>query len=198
MMNDHVLNLLADLTLPDIPVAQLLTYVGVATAVVVGLSGLLVLSSNRRKSGDRHHSWLSLLAYAAFMLVVLVLAISSFGALIQNGHLDGYALMAHIAAAGAFVFLLLVVAFLFLPTGAAANTPGFTSDNRWWLTRWSAWALILASCVTAGTMLLSMLPWFGTQDLLWVASIHRYAGLAVVVSAVFHIFGLVCTRQGFR
>ena len=106
--------------------------------------------------------------------------------------------MAHIAAAGAFVFLLLLVAFLFLPSGASSGQAGFTADNRWWLSRWMAWGLIASSLVAAGTMLLSMLPLFGTDALLLVASVHRYAGLVVVVAAIFHVYSLICTRLGFR
>ncbi len=190
--------MIAEISLPEISLSRLLTFVGLGTAIALAISILVVSVSKQHQTGDRHHRWYSVAVYFVFLATVAVLALSSFGALIRYGHLEGYPLMTHIAAAGAFVFLLLLVAFLYLPTGAANDQPGFTAGDRWWLSRWSAWGLIGSSLIAAGTMLLSMLPLFGTESLLLVAAVHRYAGLVVVVTAIFHFYSLICIRLGYR
>ncbi|MEZ6075223.1 MAG: hypothetical protein R3C56_05975 [Pirellulaceae bacterium] len=115
-----------------------------------------------------------------------------------TGQVLGYTLLFHVAASGGFVFLMVAIAFLYLPTG-----PDYADDRSgrreiWWAARWSAWALVVSSLVAAGTMLVSMLPVLDTQGLLQMATLHRYAGLAVVVSAIFHLYSLTCARLGWR
>ena len=110
----------------------------------------------------------------------------------------GYALLAHVGAAGAFVFLLLLIACFYLPRGRDLLGSETTGDNRWWLARLSAWLLVISSIVTAGTMFVSMLPILDTAGLLEFAMLHRYAGLVVVVSAVVHVYALCCTKLGLR
>ena len=182
----------------ELPLSELLTYIGLTVAVLIGIGALVVLTTNRRMTNHRHRRWYSVLAYICFLVTIAVLAISSFGSLLQFGHLSGYALMAHVTAAGLFVFLLLLISLFYLPSGATPQQPGFTGDQRWWVARWSAWALVLSSLLAAGTMIFSMQPLLGTSELSLVVTIHRYAGLAVVVAAIFHCYALLCTRAGLR
>ena len=190
--------LFGELAIPEIPFAKLLPYAGMVTGAVVGLHALLAFATKRGSSGGRTRNWWSRLCYLVFLVTIVVLAVSSFGAIIRMGHMSGYALLAHIAAAGAFVFLLLPISALYLPRGLGPDSPSTTSDERWWLARWSAWTLIVSGLTAAGTMFLSMLPVLGTESLLLVAEIHRYAGLLVVIAAIFHLYALICTRYGWR
>ena len=190
--------LLADLPSLNISFTQVLIAVATIVAVVLVLSTLaLVATSRQHQRGPTRH-WLSRLVYAAFLFLIVVLAMTAFGSLLVLGHMLGYALMFHVAAAGGFVFLMVAIAFLYLPAALDKAKARDLRLDRWWVTRWSAWALVISSLVAAGTMLVSMLPLLDTDGLLQMAMLHRYAGLAVVVSAVFHLYSLICVRLGWR
>lgn len=139
----------------------------------------------------------SSLIYVAFIAVLALLSVTSFGSLLQSKPLSGYVLMAHVAGAGAFTFLLTAIAWLYLPTYSHAEQ-GFRFEHRWWLARWSAWLLVVGSLAAAGTMFLSMLPVLNTESLKQVALLHRYAGIVTVVAAVLNLFAMACTRFKLR
>lgn len=189
---------LADWGLPAVPFVQVMPY-ALATTVVLVLCGLVVVVSRKQTPAEApSRGWLSKLIYVVFTLCVIVLAVTSFGAILTEGHMAGWPLLIHVGVAGAFVFLLVAMAWLFLPNGAKSDERGFTVDGRWWLSRWSAWALILSSLAAAATMFTSMLPILDTDGLLEFAELHRYAGLAVVLSSLVHLFGMLCSRLGWR
>lgn len=179
--------------LPEIDFTQAMNVAGLGTVALLGLGGLWVLATGRGQRNADGRNWLAKICYLVFTVVVVVLAVSSFGAILTEGHMLGYALLAHMAAAGAFVFLLLAIAYFYLPRGS-----DIPSDNRWWVARWSAWGLVVAGIVTAGTMFLSMLPVLGSEDMLAAIAVHRFSGLIVVVCMVFHFFALCCVRLGLR
>lgn len=184
--------------LPQIPFWQVLVgaAAGVGAFILLHLAFALSTKVAVRHAAPRH--WFSLLVYLIFLLVVGVLAVTSFGSIWQVGHMSHYALLSHVAAAGAFTFLLLVIAVLFLPRGTEEGDRTFTADQAWWLGRWSAWLLVASGLATAGTMFLSMLPVLDTAGLLEVAELHRYAGLTTVAAAILHAYSLICTRIGLR
>lgn len=183
--------------LPTLPFKTVVIYTGIGLAVVLAVGFLLTLTTNRRKTIGVRRSWLSRLLYLVFLASVCVLAASSFGSILRFGHMHGYALLAHVSAAGAFVFLLLAIAWLYLPWQDEDDGP-IPNDQRWWFGRWTAWALVVSSLVAAGAMFLSMLPVLETPSLLTAAAVHRYAGLAVTVFAALHLYAITCTRFGFR
>ncbi len=190
--------LLAELPFPAVPFPRVLLFTAVALVAVLIVSTLAVGATRRTaRSGFKRH-WLSLAIYAAYVLLIALLALTSFGSILQVGHLAGYALLAHVAAAGGFIFAMVAVAFLYLPQ----TSPDIALDHRaadtWWASRWAAWGLIASSLAAAGTMLLSMLPVLDTAGLLAMVVYHRYAGLAVVVFAALHLFTLTCARLGWR
>ncbi len=188
----------AELPALSISFSTSLWAVGVLLVTAVVLGSCLVFATNRKIASEGRRGWLSRGLYLVFVVMVIVLAGSSFGSIVQFGHMAGYALLIHVAAAGAFVFLLLAIAALYLPRGRGANDQGSVYEHRWWVARWSVWALVVSGIAAAGTMFLSMLPVLGTDDLLQVAELHRYAGLAVVAAAVLHLYALGCTRFGLR
>ncbi len=194
---------IAELSKVDWPIGQLLLATGVCLALLLAVSTLFLSASNRhyfprRDSLRRRLGWISRLVYIGYLAIIAVLAISSFGSLVQYGRLSGYALQLHVAAAGGFVFLMAIIAALYLPMSSEAAFESSTLARPWWAVDWSAWALILSSLLAAGTMLLSMLPLLDTQELRDVAVLHRYAGLAVVVAAILHAYSLICRRLGWR
>lgn len=190
--------LAAGLPLPEIEFSSVLLPTAIVLSIALVLHGLFAVSTNQHNATSRPRSILTMLLYLVFQLVVIGLAVTSFGSIVQFGHMSGYALLAHVAGAGAFTFLLLAIAFLFLPFGDADFSAKPLTDQRWWLSRWSIWALVVASLVTAGTMFLSMLPILGTEGLLAAAEVHRYAGLATVVAALISLYAITISKMGWR
>ncbi len=190
--------LLAELSTLGVSFPQILMGTGLALLLGLMLSSIVVTTTkqDRRKPRSRH--WISRLIYVVYLLLIAVLALTAFGSLLQFGHLSGYPLLAHVAASGAFVFLMVAIAFLYLPSEAVALDARNLRVPSWWAERWSVWGLVVSSLAVAATMLVSMLPWLDTQGLRDMALIHRYAGLAVVVFAILHLFSTICCRLGWR
>lgn len=190
--------LLADLPSLNISFTQVLIAVAVIVAVVLVVATLIPYTTPRQYQRGPTRHWLSWLVYGAYLFLIAVLAVTAFGSIVTSGHVSGYPLLFHVAASGGFVFLMVAIAFLYLPTGADEEDVRSGRQESWWAPRWSAWALVISSLVAAGTMLASMLPVLDTAGLLQMAMLHRYAGLAVVVSAIFHLYSLVCVHLGWR
>ncbi len=188
--------LVAELLALDIPIPQLLSRTAIALGVLLSLSALWVYAS-KRGIRNRSRPWFSRVVYLAYLVLIVILAVTSFGSLVQSGHLGGYALQAHVAAAGGFVFLLVLVAFILLPRREESLFDS-QAPGGWWAQHWSAWGLVLSSLLAAGTMLVSMLPLLATDELLTMAMLHRYAGLGVVVFAVINFYTRICERLGWR
>lgn len=182
----------------ELSFAQLITAIGIALVAVLSLSTLFLFATHRKRHNSKNRSWWVRLGYLVFLVTVAILAGTSFASVIQFDHLFGYALLAHVGAAGAFVFLLLLVACFYLPRGSDLRESETTGDNRWWLARLSAWVLVLSSIAAAGTMFISMLPILDTAGLKEFALLHRYAGVAVVAAAILHFYALSCTKLGLR
>lgn len=177
---------------------QVLLVVGALVAIGIVTSVIVVTATRRSVSTGRKRTWFSWLLYIAFLVSVVVLAATSFGAILLRGQMGGESLHVHVGIAGAFVFLLLAIAWLYLPAGPADENADRPADMRWWLARWSVWGLVLSGLAAEATMFLSMLPAFDTTLLLQAAEWHRYAGLAVVAFAVVHAYSLICIRLGLR
>jgi len=189
---------LAEILPVKIPIEQLLLAAGLLLSLGLILASLILASSSRGLKRTSRRHWLSRGLYVIYLGIIAVLAFTAFGSLLQFGHLGGYPLLYHVTAAGVFVFLMVVIAFLYLPTAADELDEHQKLVPQWWAPRWSAWALIATSIATAGTMLLSMLPWLDTQGLRDMALLHRYAGLGVVIAAILHAYSMICVRLGWR
>jgi hypothetical protein len=170
---------------------QFLVPSAIFTAGIVALGLLAVLIKNQHRVDAMKRHWLSRLLYTVFLLSVAVLATTSFGSIKSAGHMEHYALLAHITVAGAFVFLLLAVAITHLPRGPATK-------SNWWWEKWSVWGLVVSGMLVSSTMFLSMVPVLSTSELLQAVEIHRFAGLATVSFTVLHFFSLIVGRLGWR
>ena len=170
---------------------KLLIPTAMVTGIVFLLTVLVVLSSKKHRTDRYERNWFTRTLYLLFIGCVSVLAATSFGSILQQGHMEHYALMAHTTAAGGFVFLTLAVAIFFLPRGTATK-------EIWLMEKWSVWVLIAGAMVTTATMLVSMLPLLDTTGLLQAVQIHRYAGLVTAIAAIFHAFSLIAGRLGYR
>jgi hypothetical protein len=116
---------------------------------------------------------------AALMLCVAVLAGTGFWGVLAQGALHHWGLMAHTFAGGTFAALLAVFALVGArrARGAAAGV------------RIAFWLTLATGTVAAGSVLVSTLPVFGTEDLERLLVVHRWSGLALVL--------VVCTRSVF-
>ncbi len=190
--------LLADLTLPNVPFPRVIVFTAVALVAILVFSALTVGATRRHVPSHPRRHWLSRAIYAIYMLLIVLLALTAFSAILQVGHLAGYALLAHVAVSGAFIFAMVAIAFLYLPQTSHDIDRDHRAADTWWASRWAAWGLVASSLAAAGTMLLSMLPVLDTEGLLAMVELHRYAGLAVVVFAALHLFTLACARLGWR
>jgi hypothetical protein len=188
----------AEIPIVNIPIGQLLLAAGLLLSLWLTLASLTIAASRRGKKPTSRRHWLSRWLYVCYLGLVAVLALTAFGSLLRFGHVGGYPLLYHVTAAGGFVFLMVAIAFLYLPTAADELDEHDQPVAQWWAPRWSAWALIATSIATAGTMLLSMLPWLDTQGLRDMSLLHRYAGLGVVIAAILHAYSLFCVRIGWR
>ncbi len=182
---------------------QALPYLLVATALIVGV--YVVLSITRPRSVEPKSKW-SLwewAVYAATLLSVGVLAATSFGAVLSVGVLNGWALLAHMVGAGMFVFVLPVLAITWCePSRFDLRRYGQReqtgSQRFYWFPKLTFWLLLASGWVVAMTMLVSMIPWMGTDELESMLELHRWSGLLVVVAAALHVSGIVMQRFGKR
>lgn len=189
---------LAELSNWNISLPQLLIGVGVALLVWLSIATTVILMTFHEKKLVRRRHWLSVLIYWGYLGLIAVLAVSAFGSLLQYGYIAGFPLLVHITAAGAFVFLMVAIAFLYLPNASDAWEDHEERLPSWWAIRWSAWALVGSSLTVAASMLFSMLPLLDSEGLRYMATLHRYAGLAVVASAILHSYSLIWVRLGWR
>ncbi len=143
------------------------------------------------------------LIYLVTLTSVTILAITSFGSLLRWGELSGWALFAHMGGAGMFVFTLPVLAITWCAPSRFGNgragTQGAAASKRfYWLPKLMFWVLLVGGLIVTMTMLLSMLPLFGTDQLNELLDLHRTSGLIVVVALTFHFTGIILQRFGKR
>jgi cytochrome b subunit of formate dehydrogenase len=131
------------------------------------------------------------------------LGVTSFVAMIRFGALGGWWLFIHMFGAGAFTVALPVLALTWCQAnrfGCSAQPAcdeGQAPTSRFpCLAKAMFWVILAAGLVVTGTMLLSMLPLFGTQGLELLLDVHRYAGLAVVAAMILHLYAALLPRFG--
>jgi hypothetical protein len=180
-----------------LPVALL----GVLVLVAVHL--ILVFVRRRGAVPRTRWGWWESLVYLGTLASVAVLGVTSFVALLRFGALGGWWLFLHMFGAGVFTFALPVLALTWCeanrcgrptpPAGAAGQTP---PSRFLGLAKAMFWVILAAGLIVTGTMLLSMLPVFGTNGLQLLLDIHRYAGLAVVAATILHLYAALLPRFG--
>ncbi len=133
--------------------------------------------------------------FVCFVIAVGILGLTSFGSLARGSAMLGWALLVHVTVAGAFLGLLAVVAWAWLPAlvGGRGGDGGQTATGSVWLVR-SGW-LMVATCLAAAVAIVpGMFPWLGTADMLQAVALHRYAGGAAVVVTAVHVLLLLRER----
>ncbi len=171
---------------------------GVLVVLVVHL--VLVLARRRGSVPRSPWGWWEWLVYSGTVVSVAVLGVTSFVAMIRFGALGGWWLFIHMFGAGVFTVVLPVLALTwceanrFARPSQVAGAEGQEQPSRFLrLAKAMFWVILAAGLLVTGTMLLSMLPVFGTEGQELLLDIHRYAGLAVVAAT-----SCICTPSCCR
>lgn len=170
--------------------AELLPWVLGSSLLLAPLLGLW--SWGRRHVATSYRlGWLSASLYLAWLVAVTGLGLTSYVPLLFGGPMQHWSLLLHLMLAGAFVGLLGLLAVLFNPV----RTGWPLADRRtWWLPQVLLWILLLSGLATACSMLVGMMPWLDTEGLELAVQLHRYCGLAAVVSSLLYGVCLVAGR----
>lgn len=148
----------------------------------------------------RWNLW-DILIYLGTLGCVGGLAATSFVEVLRHGELGGWPLFLHMCGAGAFtaVLPLLVLSWAHLNQFEVGPATGRTAPAKfYWLPKLMFWVIVAGGIVVTMTMLVSMLPIFGTDGMLVLLDLHRYSGLVVVLAMVLHLYGVAVQRMGLR
>ena len=151
--------------------------------LVVALVHLIWVVVRRRGAVPRSSwGWWACLVYLGTLASVAVLGITSFAAMIRFGILGGWWLFFHMFGAGVFTFVLPLLAVTWCEANRFGRPPqpagaeGQEQPARFLrLAKSMFWVILVAGLIVIGTMILSMLPVFGTEGLTLLLDIHRYA-----------------------
>ena len=85
-----------------------------------------------------------------------------------------------------------------MAAGGESITDPSVVPRFFWFPKVMFWLILAGGFVVTMTMLLSMLPLFGTDGLEALLMIHRYSGLVVVVALILHFYGVVVRQAGLK
>jgi hypothetical protein len=141
------------------------------------------------------------LIYLGTLGCVAVLGVTSFGAVMRYGMLDGWPLFLHMCGAGAFTAVLPLLALSWAHINRFEVGPGADQTRApkfSWLPKLMFWLILAGGFVVTMTMLVSMLPIFGSDGLHTLLDLHRYSGLVVVVALALHFYGVAIQKIGLQ
>lgn len=184
--------------------------IGTCVVVVLHFATVLLSRKNRQPGRAKWSIWERLI-YSLALLSIVVLGATAFFSVIQYGAMEGWFLLAHTVSSGALIPLLLLLAITWAEanrfgrgTGSgrvAAETDSATPrpNSRFpGIAKLTFWIMLASGCVTASSMLASMLPVIGTDGLHRLLDVHRYGGLLLVVATMFHLYSVSLRCLGLR
>jgi len=176
-----------------------------AVPVVMVVYTLWLVLRRRAAVARAPWGWWGLLVYLGTLASVAVLGVTSFVAMIRFGTLGGWWLFIHMFGAGAFTVVLPLLALSWSQANRFACSVPSADDQGQppaspfpCLAKVLFWLILAAGLVVTGTMLVSMLPLFGTHGLELLLDVHRYAGLAVVVAMLLHLYATLLPKFGLN
>jgi hypothetical protein len=183
------------------PAVVALTLIALLAMLVLHLV-LALIGGRAAKPRRRFNGW-EKLVYLGTLASVSVLAVTSYYSVLRLGAMHGWWLFVHMFGAGAFVGALPVLALTWcvanrFPRARDADREDACAPRFFWIPKVMFWLLLVSGLVVILTMLLSMLPLFGTDGLHVLLDIHRYSGLLVVVVLVIHFYCVLLQRAGLR
>lgn len=162
----------------------------------------LVIQIIRWKVGSRVKYRWSLaekLIYVVFALCVASLGTTAFTSLLALSGMHGWWLLAHLVGAGGFVVVVTVmswtVSFRFMPVGASTDESSQDLRRFPWPVKLLYWIVLMLCLPVVGTILLSMFPIFGTEQLVNLIEGHRFSGLALFSAVAVHCLLIVLPHR---
>ncbi len=170
--------------------------------VVIMVLHLVVAVIFRGAAAERKrwNLW-DILIYLGTIGCVAVLALTSFVEVLRHGELGGWPLFFHMCGAGAFtaVLPLLVLSWAHLNQFQIGPVTGKIFPAKfYWLPKLLFWVMVVSGIVVTMTMLVSMLPVFGSDGQRVLLDLHRYSGLVVVLALVLHLYAVAAQRIGLQ
>lgn len=184
---------------PDVLVVVLL-----ATAALILLHLVLALIGSKPTRPRRRWNLWERLVYLGMLVSVAGLGFTAFYCVLALGHMRHWWLFVHMFGAGAMVAVLPLMAINWAGPNrfelrAASDEEEETYAPRfYWITKLMFWLFLASGLIVALTMMLSMLPVFGTEGQTVLLDIHRYSGLLAVVTLVLHFYFVLLQRVRIR
>jgi hypothetical protein len=162
---------------------------------IVGIVGMAVLMYHvRRRSNGKRVSQgyvICVRTVVAFLTLVCasLLALSGFTATVVGRSMTGYLLLAHVAVGGVFIVCLAAAALWWSEahgvsslkdaegSGSAGGRPGVVRKTFFW-------CFVAFGCGSAVTILLSMVPVFGSEGVAVLSELHRWCALFLVMVGI--------------
>lgn len=183
---------------PDVMVIALCV-----TAGIILVHFVLALIAGKTAPARRRWNFWDKLVYLGTLASVAGLAFTSFYPVLALGAMRHWWLFAHMFGAGVLVAVLPLIAINWAgpscfgdanPSEASrAEAPRFFGT-----TKVMFWVFLASGFIVVLTMLLSMLPVFGTDGMHILLDIHRYSGLLTVIALAFHFYYVLLQRANRR
>ena len=158
----------------------------------------------------RNGKW-EVLVHAVTALSFVVLALTGLGGALREGELEGWVLWLHVLAAPVFAVSLTAMALTW------AERCRFARYDAVWLRqgggyfqgrgdllagRYDAgqklffWAALTAGFVTLTCATVTTVPWFGQAGQEVLLEVHAYAGLALTLAVILHLYVTLLAKPG--
>jgi hypothetical protein len=176
---------------------QILPHALLGVLAIIALHAAGAILFRRGPASRRRWNLWDRLIYLGTIGSVGLLGTTAFGAVMRDGALAGWPLFLHMFGAGAFTAILPLVALSWSDANCRqvrCAEGEFPPAKFYWLAKLMFWLIIPGGLVVTTSMLVSMLPIFGSDDLRTLLDVHRYSGLVVVVATALHLYGVVAWR----
>ncbi len=203
MLNDLPAALANLMEHPGSVFPTIMTMTLVAAVILIVLHLVLALLGGRAPRARKRFNWWEKLVYLGALGSVTVLAVTSFYTVLRFGGMHGWWLFVHMFGAGALTAVLPLAALTWCGASRFGRVGLATSDDAYlprffWLPRVMFWLFLAAGLVVLLTMLVSMLPLYGSEGLAILLDLHRYAGLLAVVALAIHFYCVLLQRAQLR
>lgn len=183
--------------------STLLLIVLLGTLGLVLLHMVLALIGGKATRPRRRLNLWERLLYLGALVSVGVLGVTAFYTVLQFGGMHGWWLFVHMFGAGTMVAVLPLLAITWAgPNRFGSDRSGSEEETYaprfFWVPKLLFWLFLTSGLVVIVTMLISMLPIFGTDGLEALLDVHRYAGLMAVVTLALHFYCLILQRLRLR
>jgi hypothetical protein len=174
-----------------------------ATGILILLHLVLALIGGRPTRPRKPLNVWEKLVYLGALFSVSVLGVTAFYSVLKYGAMHQWWLFCHMFGAGAMVVVLPLLAITWCRPSRFGKTHAGEAEETYaprffWIPKLMFWLFLASGLTVMLTMLVSMLPLFGTDGLHVLLDIHRYAGLLAVVVLTIHFYCILLQRARLR